>query len=510
MPGLGLATPQFDNPLQQLGFALQSYAAGVRGDELPIQRFQREQRAAEQEQRRAAADQLLIMSQARDVLQGIPVEQRAPVVEQLGQLLGEDAMPMLEAVMAAGGNEIENEDFREALEMAGGDRKLAGRLIGQSSFRKGLQEARDTRQLGSVRAKAESIIKSLGEGIPEGPSGLPAVSLDTLLTFSNALPDKDAMRLSEQEIPTLRRQWGALASEMGLESPEIREFAQKEGIKTKNRLAVKGAGTSAGAPAEKPTFGASMQGRALSDLLKYKEALDAGMMSPEIENRARVAAHVLQQKKFLRTPEGDLAEYPAFGVPEGFPIPGAARSPEASANATAEQLGTGQKLVKAKLPEKDNQRVTMAMQAIDDAATLLDAANRSGETITGVVGQAKALGGGLARQAGVPVGDSSRQLQAKLEEVKALAAPAVLGEGGRTLSDADRKRLDKLVGSLDFTMDDVALRGALSEVLKLLEKANVAGGSARAETSGEQIAVNPQTGERLVLRGGKWVPLNGK
>ena len=510
MAGLGLASaPEFDNPLQQLGFALQSFAAGVRGDELPIQRFQREQKAAEQDKRKAAADQLLIMGQARDVLQGVPVEQRGPIVEQLGQLLGEDSLPMLEAVMASGGNEIENEDFREALEMAGGDRKLAGRLIGQSSFRKGLQEARDTRQLGSVRAKAESMIKSLGEGIPQGASGLPAVSLDTLLTFSNALPDKDAMRFSEQELPTLQRQWEAIAGGLGLETPEVREFAQKENIRTQNKASLKQAAPAAAA--EKPAFGGSMQGRALSDLLKYKEALDTGAMTPEIENRARVAAHVLQQKKFLRTPEGDLLETTP-GIPEGFPIPGAA-NPKAGANPTAEQLGTGPTVSKAKLPQKDNQRVTMAMQAIDDAASLLEQANRSGETITGVVGQAKALGGGLARQAGVPVGDSARQLQAKLEEVKALAAPAVLGEGGRTLSDADRRRLDKLVGSLDYSMDDVALRGALSEVLRLLEKAGgaSAGGS---EPSGEPnegaTATNPKTGEKLILRNGKWVPSSGK
>lgn len=507
MAGLGLASPQDFNPLEKIGFVLESLSAGIQGRELPIHRFRREQQAAEQERRKAAADQLLIMSQARDVLQGLPEEQRGPIAEQLGELLGEDARPMLEAVISSTGGEIENDDFREALEMAGGDRQLAGRLIGQPSFRKSLQEARDTRQLGSVRAKAQSILESLGENLPKGASGLPAVSVDTLLAFSSALPDKDAMRLSEQEIPTLRRQWQALSGELGLESPELREFAQREAVKTQNRLAAKGAGSEPAA--EKPAFGASMQGRALSDLLKYKEALDAGVMTPEIENRARVAAHVLQQKKFLRTPEGDLLET-SPGIPEGFPVPGATRNPQAAANPVAEQLGTGPTVSKAKVPEKSDRRVSMAIQAIDDATDLLNEAESAGETITGAVGQAKAVGAGMARQVGIPVSDRARQLRAKVEEIKALAAPAVLGEKGRTLSDTDRGRLDRLVGELDYGMDDVALRGAFLEVRKLLDKVDTPSGGTGSKPSSEQIAVNPKTGERLVLRDGKWVPLDGK
>ena len=512
MAGLGIAStqpanPDFSgNPLGALGFVLQSLSAGIQGQEQPIEKFRREQQAAEQQRLKSASDQLVIMGQARDVLQGLPPEQRKPVADNLVNLLGEDARPLIDAVSAEGGSDIGSADFQQALQLAGGNRKIAGQLLGQESFRKGLRDATDARQGGAVQAKVQSIIQSLGGNIPKGPSGLPNVPLSTLLTFSNALPDKDAMKLTKEEIPTLERTYGTLAGDLGLETPQLREFGQKEAIRTRNDLALKQSGPAAG-PSEKPSFGTSEEGLALDTMMQYKQALEGGNVDPGLEDKARVAAHILQQQKFLRTPSGELLTSTP-GIPEGFPIPGAARNPNAAANPTAEMLGTGPTIAKANVPT-DNKRVGLAIQAITGVADLLDEAKAKGETITGAVGQAKALGGGIARTVGIPVSDLARQLRTKVEEVKALAAPAVLGESGRSLSDADRKRLDTLIGSVDYTMDDTALRGALSEVLKLLEKSQGTGAADSGPAEGT-IAVNRQTGEQLVFHGGKWVPNNGK
>lgn len=508
MAGLGIAQPRnpdfSGNPLGALGFALQSLSAGIRGDELPIEKYRRDQQSAEQERLKSASDHLVIMNQARDALQGLPEEQRGPIVDELTSVLGEDSRPMLETLSSTAGAGLSSPDFKAALDLTGGDRKLASKLLAEPSFRQTLVESRDQQQLGSVRAKSQSILQALGNNVPKGPSGLPSVSPDTLLTFSNALPDADAMKLTQQEIPTFERQWKSLAGDLGLETPDVRTFAQKEQIRTRNDLTVKAAGAQGASP-EKPSFGSSEEGLALNTLLQYKQALTAGQITPDLEDKARVAAHILQQQKFLRTPEGDILSSTP-GIPAGFPVPGASKNPDAAANPTAEILGTGPTLSKAQLPASDNKQVGMAIQAIDDAAGILDQASKSGETITGAVGQAKALGGGVARQLGFPVSDLARQLRTKVEEVKALAAKAVLGESGRSLSDADRKRLDTLMGTIDYTMDDTALRGSLAEVLKLLEKAQSGSGGGASAAGSEPTAVKLGTGERIRFHNGQWIP----
>lgn len=494
--------PQFSNPLEAIGFVLNSLAAGVRGTELPIEKFRREQQVKQDKAHQQALDDFKIISQARDVLQSIPEDQRKPYVDQLAQLVGEDYRPVLEAAASSSGQEMQGEVWDYALAQSGGDVKQARKLAANSSFRKEAYATIDQQVQTPAIHKVQSLVQlmqqtpGLSDLLQKGPSGKPHITLGDLLQINQSLADSNPAKLDEAEARSLQRNWNSIADEIGLETPKLRQIAETAKIKAEVR-------TSKTAATEKPAFGNSEQGLALNTLMQYKQAVDSGQpVDPALEDQARVATHILQQQKFLRTPEGDLLTTTP-GIPEGFPVPG---SPGPKGNPTAEQLGTGPTVAKAQLPETSGNRIGLAIQAIDDAARILDEAQKTGETITGAVGQAKALGGGVARQVGVDVSDRARQLRTKVEEIKALAAPAVLGEKGRSLSDADRIRLDAIVGKIDYTMDDTALRGALSEVLKLLEKA----GGAQAGGPADQIAVNPQTGEKLILRNGKWEPYSGK
>ena len=87
-----------------------------------------------------------------------------------------------------------------------------------------------------------------------------------------------------------------------------------------------------------------------------------------------------------------------------------------------------------------------------------------GQTADGVVS--------LARAFDIDLGDrkptDTATVKYLLESVAAQKAPQILGEAGKTISDADRDRVTRIVGSLGPLTDRETLKLALKEVKELI------------------------------------------
>lgn len=208
-------------------------------------------------------------------------------------------------------------------------------------------------------------------------------------------------------------------------------------------------------PGDKAPKGLSV-GEAYNSLLEYQAYEDAGETPPrKVANRARAATHVLQTKRYRTTPAGDVVSYTP-GVPPGFSILGQERGPAVVSGAEAQVAG-GLKTEIEAAPKVDVNKPLSTMQKI--AGILNDP---SGETVTGIAGTAKRLAGGLARQAGIPVSEQSARLQRLLETLQGQMGPIILNE--KRLSETERARLERIVGSVSPTMDEQALRSALADL----------------------------------------------
>jgi hypothetical protein len=63
----------------------------------------------------------------------------------------------------------------------------------------------------------------------------------------------------------------------------------------------------------------------------------------------------------------------------------------------------------------------------------------------------------ISRNFGIPISsepDPVKQINVLLEEISALQAAEILGETGKTLSDSDRMRVDRIVGTLSYSEAD--------------------------------------------------------
>jgi hypothetical protein len=120
--------------------------------------------------------------------------------------------------------------------------------------------------------------------------------------------------------------------------------------------------------------------------------------------------------------------------------------------------------LRTEIEAKPKVDVNLPISTIRKISELLN--DPGGETITGVVGTAKRFGGGLARQAGIPVSDRAERLQRLLETLQGQMGPIILNE--KRLSETERARLERIVGNVSPTMDEQALRTALADLVDFI------------------------------------------
>ena len=221
---------------------------------------------------------------------------------------------------------------------------------------------------------------------------------------------------------------------------------------------------------EKSEFGQGMEGQAYDALMEYNAYLRNNEEPPkDVVAKARIAGHVLSRKRFFRDPEGNLMSYTP-GVPEGFQVPDGASAPSpAPAEPGAEAAAAPPHEIKEEIPKEAAARPESAMNTLGEISTLLTEAKKEGETVTGVQGWLKKKGGGFARQAGIPVSSRSERLSRLLETLQAQVGPLILNE--KRLSETERARLSRIVGDVNPSMDDVALRESLLDILNFIEQA---------------------------------------
>ncbi len=239
----------------------------------------------------------------------------------------------------------------------------------------------------------------------------------------------------------------------------------------------------AGTAAQQPMFGRGAQGMAMEAIVRARNKQRQGIpLTPEDRDVLAFSRQILNQAQTRSIPGGGMVRVEAPGVPARF---------ESVFAEVPEQLGTtpgGTPIERATTQVQQGRiQVTeiMAPRKDDsfekDFATVMDEAEAINKLlvegreefggVTGLAGTLKAQFGGVARQLGVPVSSRAKQLQRGLETIKAIALPYVLGEKGRSLSDADRNRLDRIVGTLDALSDEQDIREAIVNVINIVERA---------------------------------------
>lgn len=214
-------------------------------------------------------------------------------------------------------------------------------------------------------------------------------------------------------------------------------------------------------------FGSGLTGRAYETVARVEQLRRAGQQIPEdLGIQYTIAQHILQQPQLRAGQGGEL-----MTVTPGLP-------------AFAGQEPTAPKVDTVR-PPSSKESPQAALSAISDVAGILNEAQAEGDTVTGVVGTAKRLGGGLARQAGVPVSPRAERLSRSLERLKAIVGPSILQD--TRLSDSERKRIEQIVGGVDPQTDDVALRESLADLTRILSKI---GPNGTAQTPQKRVVVD--------------------
>ena len=205
-------------------------------------------------------------------------------------------------------------------------------------------------------------------------------------------------------------------------------------------------------------------GESYNSLLEEKAYLDAGQqVPPDVANRAAAARHVLTTKRYTQTPEGTQSYTP--GIPPGFGgQAGALTSPGPTGAPEPEAEPASDRSLQMEVEKESKVDVGLPVSTIRKISELLN--DPSGENITGVVGTAKRFGGGLARQAGIPVSERAERLQRLLETLQGQMGPIILNE--KRLSETERARLERIVGNVSPTMDEQALRSALADLVDFI------------------------------------------
>ncbi|MFV2055409.1 MAG: hypothetical protein ACC707_03035 [Thiohalomonadales bacterium] len=104
-------------------------------------------------------------------------------------------------------------------------------------------------------------------------------------------------------------------------------------------------------------------------------------------------------------------------------------------------------------------KIGTAFSSIESIIGFINESEKMGDTVTGIVGSAKAQLGGLARQAGIDVSPRAGELKQKLELLQAQLVEPLLNE--KKITDAERETIKRLVGDVSAAQDSISLRSKI-------------------------------------------------
>ena len=156
--------------------------------------------------------------------------------------------------------------------------------------------------------------------------------------------------------------------------------------------------------------------------------------------------------------------------PKLFPAPGTVSvSTEEPAKKEPTKEVETKRTVKPVLSGGVKNRVKEIYGMLGDVTKLLKEAEKAGETITGVPGWTKAVGGGYARQIGLPVSDRAEALSKKMIALSLALGPIITKEKSR-ISNEERALVNKIAGGVSPGQDYVSVRTSLIGIVKMLQK----------------------------------------
>ena len=117
---------------------------------------------------------------------------------------------------------------------------------------------------------------------------------------------------------------------------------------------------------------------------------------------------------------------------------------------------------------KFRKAIKVTLGAVNRSIDLLAEAKRKGEDIAGAFGWLKAEFGGGARQLGYPITPLAENLAREFKIMQAINAKPLMQES--RLSDAERKRVDDIVGKVSIWNDEVSLRNAMGRLVILMQE----------------------------------------
>lgn len=249
-------------------------------------------------------------------------------------------------------------------------------------------------------------------------------------------------------------------------------------------------------PTEGIDLGSGIKGQAWTGLADLRNKQAAGEeLTPEDLSNARIFQAILTAPDVRTDANGNLITTQTT-LPEDIAALGAAPTvqPTSQAESPSPETGDGdvvlpespqstitenteiggvkvttlQKKFKEEEPEG---RLNMVIDMIREIGQFIN--EHGGESLTGIKGAASANFGGLARQVGVDVDPSAAELRQRLEMLSMFAVPIVSSE--KKLSNQDRERMDKIIGSVSTFTDEKMLRNNLKNlylVLKELSRMN--------------------------------------
>ena len=271
---------------------------------------------------------------------------------------------------------------------------------------------------------------------------------------------------------------------LGLRREEMRQqqAMQRARLAQQQNLAMMKAQQAAAQGPESPFAKRGMEGAAYSVLAEAREMERSGQpLSPLMQDRVAIAKQVITNPRFMRSPTGEMLQYTP-GMPQFAPQPGllsegqSVAPPQEAAPEEAPQTqgllgggGTFTPIAPSKSEAERTRQFGLVDTTLDNIARIMSEAKREGDTIYGPVGAAKAAAGGLARSFGVNVSNRAAELSNQLETLKTQVIP-ILQEDPR-VSDADMRRIDKIVGTVDIYTDEVDLRHKMDNLEELIYKA---------------------------------------
>jgi hypothetical protein len=213
--------------------------------------------------------------------------------------------------------------------------------------------------------------------------------------------------------------------------------------------------------------GSSKDERLLATLRDAQLTIDSGQdLTPSQKIDALHAEWVLTQPKLQTSPDGKIYQVDRPPLPWKYTdyLKGTKTTPT-----TKEP--TSQKISLTPLTEKESiirtrETVDNAFTKIESIVSLLNQAKAEGENVTGIVGSAKANFGGYARQAGIPVSDKSEELSKKFKWLQTQLTEPLLNE--KKVTDAERAKVEQLVGGVTSAQDEVSMRNSLKELAQYL------------------------------------------